>query len=69
MAWTHFLFWNGFETGLQPEEKGNKKLMNSTIIMEMFDLCNFYYFHECYKDNFYDRVYHTFVHGYLCYKI
>ena len=22
MAWPYFLFWNGFETGLQPEEKG-----------------------------------------------
>ena len=22
MAWTHFLFWNGFEIGLQPEENG-----------------------------------------------
>ena len=23
MAWPYFLFWNGFETSLQPEEKGN----------------------------------------------
>ena len=22
MAWPYFLFWNGFETGLQPEDKG-----------------------------------------------
>ena len=22
MAWPYFLFWNGFEIGLQPEEKG-----------------------------------------------
>ena len=26
MVWTHFLFWNGFETSLQPEEKGKSPL-------------------------------------------
>ena len=30
MAWTHFLFWNGFETGLQPEEKGKSPLKKSS---------------------------------------
>ena len=32
MAWTHFLFWNGFETGLQPEEKGKSLLKKSTTL-------------------------------------
>ena len=30
MAWTHFLFWNGFEIGLQPEEKGKSPSKNSS---------------------------------------
>ena len=31
MAWDYFLFWNGFETGLQPEEKGKSPAkMSST---------------------------------------
>ena len=30
MAWTHFLFWNGFETGLQLEEKGKSPSKKST---------------------------------------
>ena len=30
MAWKHFLFWNGFETGLQPEEKGKSPLKKSS---------------------------------------
>ena len=30
MAWTHFLFWNGFETSLQPEEKGKSPSKKST---------------------------------------
>ena len=30
MAWPYFLFWNGFETGLQPEEKGKSPAKNSS---------------------------------------
>ena len=30
MAWTHFLFWNGFEIGLQPEEKGKSPSKKSS---------------------------------------
>ena len=30
MAWTHFLFWNGFETDLRPEEKGKSPLKKSS---------------------------------------
>ena len=30
IAWTHFLFWNEFETGLQPEDKGKSPLNKST---------------------------------------
>ena len=29
MAWAYFLFWNGFETGLQPKEKGLISLLFS----------------------------------------
>ena len=29
MAWPYFLFWNGFEIGLQPEEKGKSPAKNS----------------------------------------
>ena len=32
MAWKHFLFWNGFEIGLHPEEKGNSPLKNSSTL-------------------------------------
>ena len=31
MAWAHFLFWNGFETGLYPEEKGKSPSKKSSI--------------------------------------
>ena len=30
MAWTHFFFWNGFETGLQLEEKGRSPSKKSS---------------------------------------
>ena len=30
IAWTYFLFWNEFETGLQPEDKGKSPSKNST---------------------------------------
>ena len=30
MAWTDFLFWNGFETCLQPKEKGKSPSKKST---------------------------------------
>ena len=30
MAWAYFLFWNGFETSLQPEEKGKSPTKNSS---------------------------------------
>ena len=30
MAWTYFLFWNEFEIGLQPEDKGNSPSKKST---------------------------------------
>ena len=30
MAWTYFLFWNGFETVLQPEEKGKSPAKKSS---------------------------------------
>ena len=30
MAWPCFLFWNGFETGLQPEEKGKSPTKKSS---------------------------------------
>ena len=30
IAWTHFLFWNDFEIGLQPEEKGKSPSKKST---------------------------------------
>ena len=30
MAWPYFLFWNGFETGLQPEEKGKSPAKKSS---------------------------------------
>ena len=30
IAWTYFLFWNEFETGLQPEEKGKSPSKKST---------------------------------------
>ena len=29
MEWLYFLFWNGFETGLQPEEKGKSPAKKS----------------------------------------
>ena len=29
MAWPYFIFWNGFETGLQPKEKGKSPAKNS----------------------------------------
>ena len=30
MAWSYFLFWNGFEIGLQPEEKGKSPAKKSS---------------------------------------
>ena len=30
MAWPYFLFWNGFEIGLQPEEKGKSPAKKSS---------------------------------------
>ena len=30
MAWDYFLFWNGFEAGLQPEEKGKSPAKKSS---------------------------------------
>ena len=30
IAWTHFLFWNEFETSLQPKEKGKSPSKKST---------------------------------------
>ena len=30
MAWPYFLFWNGFEIGLQPEEKEKSLAKNSS---------------------------------------
>ena len=30
MAWPYFLFWNGFEIGLQPEEKGKSLAKKSS---------------------------------------
>ena len=30
MSWRYFLFWNGFETGLQPEEKGKSPTKKSS---------------------------------------
>ena len=30
MAWAYFLFWNGFEIGLQPEEKGKSPSKKSS---------------------------------------
>ena len=30
MEWPYFLFWNGFETGLQPEEKGKSPAKKSS---------------------------------------
>ena len=30
MAWPYFLFWNGFEKGLQPEEKGKSPAKKSS---------------------------------------
>ena len=29
IAWTYYLFWNGFETGLQPKEKGKSHVKKS----------------------------------------
>ena len=30
LAWPYFMFWNGFETGLQPEEKGKSPAKKSS---------------------------------------
>ena len=32
MAWPYFLFWNGFETGLQLEEKGKSPVRKSNTL-------------------------------------
>ena len=32
MTWTHFLFWNGFETSLQQEEKGKSHSKKSSTL-------------------------------------
>ena len=32
MAWSYFLLWNGFDTGLQPEEKGKSPAKKSSSL-------------------------------------
>ena len=32
VAWAYFLFWNEFETGLQPEDKGKSPSKKSTTV-------------------------------------